>query len=171
MAYVEAAPTDSVAAKLRAIGDAASELPGLRRLAIPLYRRRFQRPFGDDNSYYGVYGSFADAEAAAQALSTRFLPPTYDTEAAGRAYRNQLARIRVSDYPLVYWLSKLLSGGCRHVFDLGGNIGVSYYGFGHYIDYPADLRWRLVRPDDLVNEISPAERERMRTRVERALSD
>lgn len=44
---------------------------------------------------------------------------------------------------------------------------------GHSLrkDYPADLRWRLVRPDDLVNEISPAERERMRTRVERTLSD
>ena len=143
MEYVEDAPTDSVAAKLRAIGDAASELPGLRRLAIPLYRRRFQRPFGDDNSYYGVYATFADAEAAAQRLSTRFLPPTYDTEAAGRAYRNQLEHIRVSDYPLVYWLSKLLSGGCRRVFDLGGNIGVSYYGFGRYIDYPADLRWQV----------------------------
>jgi putative methyltransferase (TIGR04325 family) len=128
---------------LRAIGDAAFELPGLRRLAMPLYRRRFQRPFGDDNSYYGVYESFADAEAAAQALSTKFLPPTYDTEAAGRAYRNQLERIRVSDYPLVHWLSKLLSGGRRRIFDLGGNIGVSYYGFGRYIDYPADLHWQV----------------------------
>ena len=135
--------TDSLAARLRAIGDAAAELPGLRHLAKPLYRRRFQRPFGDDNSYYGAYETFVDAEAAARALSTRFLPPTYDTEAAGRAYRSQLERIRVSDYPLVYWLSKLLAEGRRRIFDLGGNIGVSYYGFGRYIDYPAHLRWQV----------------------------
>ncbi|HKY61773.1 MAG TPA: NADH-quinone oxidoreductase subunit C [Gemmatimonadota bacterium] len=44
---------------------------------------------------------------------------------------------------------------------------------GHALrkDYPADLRWRLVRPDDLVNEISPAEMERVRARAERAFSD
>ena len=135
--------TDFLAARLQAVADAAAELPGLRHLARPLYRRRFQRPFGDDNSYYGVYGNFAEAEAAARELSTRSLPPTYDTEAAGRVYRDQLHRIRVSDYPLVYWLSRLLSEGRRRVFDLGGNIGVSYYGFGHYLDYPADLRWQV----------------------------
>ena len=44
---------------------------------------------------------------------------------------------------------------------------------GHALrkDYPADLRWRLVRPDDLANEISPEEMEQMRGRIERTLSD
>ena len=38
-------------------------------------------------------------------------------------------------------------------------------------DYPADLRWRSERPDDLVDEISPAEMERIHSRVARELSD
>lgn len=135
--------TDSLAARLRTIAGEIVQLPGLRGLAKPIVRRRFQRPFGDDNSYYGVYGNFAEAEAAARALSTRSLPPTYDTEAAGRVYRDQLSRIRVSDYPLVYWLLQMLSDGQRRVFDLGGNIGVTYYGFGRYLDYPDDLRWQV----------------------------
>ncbi|MGH7589702.1 MAG: NADH-quinone oxidoreductase subunit C [Gemmatimonadota bacterium] len=44
---------------------------------------------------------------------------------------------------------------------------------GHALrkDYPADLRWRLVRPDDLVNEISPKEMERVRAGAERSFSD
>ena len=44
---------------------------------------------------------------------------------------------------------------------------------GHALrkDYPADLRWRLVRPDDLVNEISPEEMARVRTGAKRAFSD
>lgn len=133
----------SLAARLRTIADEAAELPGLRRLAMPFYRRRFQRPYRTDNAYYGVYGSFAAAAAAARSLSTQSLPATYDTEAAGRMYRDQLERIRVSDYPLVYWISRLLRDGQRRIFDLGGNIGVSYYGFSRYLDYPDDLRWQV----------------------------
>ena len=42
---------------------------------------------------------------------------------------------------------------------------------GHALrkDYPADLRGRSIRPDDLVDEISPQEMERIRGRVERKL--
>jgi NADH-quinone oxidoreductase subunit C len=40
---------------------------------------------------------------------------------------------------------------------------------GHALrkDYPADLRWKNARPDDLVDEISPAEMERIRGKVRR----
>jgi NADH-quinone oxidoreductase subunit C len=43
---------------------------------------------------------------------------------------------------------------------------------GHALrkDYPADLRWKNARPDDLVDEISPAEMERIRARARRPLS-
>ncbi len=44
---------------------------------------------------------------------------------------------------------------------------------GHALrkDYPADLRWKNTRPDDLVDEISPEERQRMRAKVRKRLSD
>jgi len=44
---------------------------------------------------------------------------------------------------------------------------------GHALrkDYPADLRWKNPRPDDLVDEISPQEMERMQARVRKGLSD
>lgn len=38
-------------------------------------------------------------------------------------------------------------------------------------DYPADLRWRSLRPDDLANEIAPQEMERMRGLARHPLSD
>ncbi|HUP00002.1 MAG TPA: NADH-quinone oxidoreductase subunit C [Gemmatimonadota bacterium] len=38
-------------------------------------------------------------------------------------------------------------------------------------DYPADLRWRSLRPDDLVDEISSEEMERIRGRIQRKLGD
>lgn len=118
-------------------------LPIFERWGKSRYRRKFARPYGNDNSYFGRYADFEAAAAAARSFASHALPDSYDVQAAGRAYRNQLSSIRVSDYPLLYWLSRLIDGGARRIFDLGGNIGVTYYGFGHYLGYPADLRWQV----------------------------
>lgn len=131
--------TGGIAGNFRRIVKEIAELPGLRTFARPLYRRVFRRPYGSSNTYYGVYETYAQAKAAADAL--RSLPSTYDTEAAGRMYRGRIEVLTVSDYPLAYWLWRLFEQGQRRVFDLGGHIGVSYYGFQRYIDYPVDMRW------------------------------
>ena len=117
--------------------------PGLRAFAQARYRRRFRQAFGDDNQYFGVYDSHAAAQAEAGRLSTAQLPASYDLDAAGRAYRDRLDDIQASDYPLVYWLERLFARGARRVFDLGGNVGVSYYAFARYLGYPQDLRWTV----------------------------
>jgi NADH:ubiquinone oxidoreductase subunit C len=38
-------------------------------------------------------------------------------------------------------------------------------------DYPADLRWKLLRPDDLLDEISGDEMQRIRARVSHPISE
>lgn len=126
-----------VRGKLRRIAVETAQLPGLRLLAKPIYRGWFQRPYQTQMHYYGIYDSYAQALADAPAT----LPTSYDVEASGRMYRNQLDQIKVSDYPAVYWLSRLLTAGKKRIFDLGGHIGLSYYGFRRYLDYPADMRW------------------------------
>lgn len=126
-----------VRTKLRRIAIEAGQLPGLRLVAEPIYRRLFQRPYQPEAHYYGIYDSYAQALADAPPT----LPTTYDIEASGRMYRSHLDKIKVSDYPALHWLSRLLATGNRLVFDLGGHIGLSYYGFGGYLDYPEDLRW------------------------------
>jgi putative methyltransferase (TIGR04325 family) len=117
----------------------ASELPGIRLFAEPLYRRAFNRPYWGGNAYCGVYESYAKAQAQ---VPTQ-LSSTYDVEAAGRMYLERLDKVRVSDYPVMYWLSRLLQEGQRRIFDLGGHIGVSYYGFRRYLQYPQDLQWLI----------------------------
>lgn len=119
------------------------ELPALRPISERMRRNLFRRPYRVENDYYGVYPTFAAAQEAANALSTASIPASYDTEAAGRLYRGHMRRIRASDYPLVFWLGRLLADGRRRVFDLGGHIGVSYYGFSDYLDYPSDLTWTI----------------------------
>lgn len=129
--------TGDVRTKLRRIAIEAGQLPGLRLVAEPIYRRMFQRPFQPEAHYYGIYDTYAQALADAPPT----LPTTYDVQASGRMYHSHLDQIRVSDYPALYWLSNLLRAGNRAVFDLGGHIGLSYYGFRRYLDYSADLRW------------------------------
>src|SRR3546814_6198233 len=100
----------------------ALELPALRPVSEPLRRHLFRRPYGAENDYYGVYPTFAAARDAANALSTRDLPARYDIEAAGRLYRDHMQRIRVCDYPLVFWLGRLFEHGQRRVFNLVGHM-------------------------------------------------
>jgi putative methyltransferase (TIGR04325 family) len=123
--------------KLRLIVNELAELPLVRHFAKPIYRRRFQQRSVDDISYFGAFDSFTQALAQ--------VPPTvassYDIEAAKHWYRERHDRIRVSDYPVVYWLSQLFASGQHWLFDLGGHTGVSYYGFRHYLKYPDRLRW------------------------------
>lgn len=124
---------------LRRIANEIAQLPGINRLAQPLYRRLFVRQYFGANSYYGAWPSFDQARANAPSA----LPSSYDFKAAGKMYRTELERITVSDYPLLFWLSKLLATGPRRLFDLGGHIGVKYYAFQRYLQYPEGLCWTV----------------------------
>lgn len=48
---------------------------------------------------------------------------------------------------------------------------VDFQGHALRKDYPADLRWRLARPDSLLDEMSPEEAKRVKGRSSRRLSD
>lgn len=129
----------TIAGQVHHITTMVAELPGIRWLAKPLYRTRFSRPHGNDEAirYYGSYDSFAQAKA--QVPHT--LPTDFNTKAAGQLYHQCLDKLRTTDYAALYWLSHLLAQGARRLFDLGGHIGISYYAFRPYLDYPVDMRW------------------------------
>jgi putative methyltransferase (TIGR04325 family) len=103
-------------------------------------RRRYDRVFEanrEANLFRGVFGTFD--EAARSAPPTR--PLGYDNPDSAAMYLDRTRRIYPTDYPVLFWLQKLLAGGCERIFDLGGHIGVSYYAYRRYLDYPARLRW------------------------------
>ncbi len=105
-------------------------------------RRRYARLFAsatDANLFQGVYASFA--EAAAAAPSTK--PVGYDNPGPAQMYRDVLERINARDYPLLYWLDRLLATGARHVLDFGGHVGTKFYPFQRYLEPPADWRWTV----------------------------
>ncbi|RYZ72956.1 MAG: methyltransferase, TIGR04325 family [Lysobacteraceae bacterium] len=127
--------------RLVRIAREAMELPGLSALARPMYRRYFQRPYKHGNLYYGVFASYREAQDAAEALASDAIPSSYDVEQAPLMYLGQLQQLRACDYPALHWVDHVMRSGGRKVLDLGGHIGVAYYGFKRYLPFPQDLDW------------------------------
>lgn len=88
--------------------------------------------------FQGEYATFEDAKKAAPQVRKI----GYNNPEAAEMYLPDLRTIWPSDYPLIYWLEKALQPG-SHLFDWGGNIGLSYYAFQRYITYPSDLDWLI----------------------------
>lgn len=119
------------------------ELPGISLISKPLYRQYFRRPYRQGNIYYGIYSDYDAALKQACRLASDLIPPTYDVDQASIMYRSQLTSLRACDYPALHWVQRILAEGGRAVFDLGGHIGVAYYGFERYIDYPLGTSWTV----------------------------
>jgi putative methyltransferase (TIGR04325 family) len=47
-----------------------------------------------------------------------------------------------SDYPVVFWLSRLMESH-QKVMELGGNVGWAYYSYQRFFAYPQDLTWTI----------------------------
>ena len=104
--------------RLLQIVDRFSRLPGVRHVGSYFYERRFTAHTGR-NIYRGIYASFHAAARSAP----RCKPIGYDNPFSAEIYVDRLQRILPSDYPVMYWLTRLFSAGCRTVLDVGGNVG------------------------------------------------
>lgn len=128
-----------LARRFRRMANELAEMPGIRHLAEPLYRREFSAKRSSGNAYYGVYQSFDEARSAVPVS----LPGDFDNSAAANLYEYRFTEIESSDYPALFWLGRLLEQGQRRIFDLGGHVGVSYYAYQQHVDFPRDLRWQV----------------------------
>ena len=128
-----------VSERLHRYLDKALNLPGV----LAWRQRRFDLAFSQghyDGLCRGVYASYRDAAAAAP----KGLPLGYDHEGPAAMYRNRLSRVWPGDYPMMLWLDKAFRQGVRRVTDLGGHVGVAYYAYQQYIDYPDQLAWHIL---------------------------
>ena len=96
------------------------------------YNRRFERWPG---SYRGVFDSFAEARASAPSDKLGF-----DHAELATLYDFRIGKAFPSDYPVLFWLARVLPG-LRSVFDWGGHIGVSYYSYAKYLNFSDELCW------------------------------
>jgi putative methyltransferase (TIGR04325 family) len=103
------------------------------RLAYDLY---FERAKGEVRLFRGLYPDYAAARAATPAGR----PIGYDNPETAWRVAHERHRIFDTDYPMLFWLGRLFPAA-RRVFDLGGNVGISYYAWRRYLDYPEGLDW------------------------------
>jgi putative methyltransferase (TIGR04325 family) len=131
----------------------------VRRIVDSLRQRYYARAYRRD-SFRGIYETFAHAQRAAP----RFQPFGYDDANAANWYRHKLERIALDDYPVVYWLRDALQTG-RSIFELGGHVGVAYYGYQSILEYPAGLQWTICDVPSVIAAGEALASERGRTNL------
>ena len=98
----------------------------------PLLRWRYKRAFfrmkpGTDG-WFGEYESFD----AAMAAVPKGASVGYDVAPATELYDDLTERIVDSDYPVLFWLTRIMDGS-SHLVDLGGHVGIKFYAYRPYL--------------------------------------
>jgi putative methyltransferase (TIGR04325 family) len=128
----------------RATLERVGSLPFLQSFASIAYERYYARRSGIQRLFRGVYPDFRSAVASAPVSS----PVGHDhaVYASDEMARGALpgivsppSRPAPLDYPVLFWLSRIL-GSAKQIFDWGGNIGTSYYAYRSYLDL-SELDW------------------------------
>lgn len=117
--------------------------PGLKQVAARYHERQFRNWPG---AFRGVHHDFAEALAAAPQGRTGYDHPELATMYADRRFR-----IFEADYPVLFWLSRILREE-RKLFDFGGHVGLAFYGLEAYLDYPTDLVWTVYDVPSVLEE-------------------
>ena len=125
--------------KLHLAVDRLAAFPPIQHWRVDRYEQRFARA-QQVNLFRGVFAGYAEAERSAP--STK--PIGYDHPEPAAMYEERTRLVYPSDYPVLFWLQRLLAtGACDSLFDLGGHIGVGYYAYQRYLSYPESLSWRV----------------------------
>ncbi len=124
--------------RLRRIVDFANRVPILRQIRNHTYHKRFDTATGHVRLFREVYPDF---QAASKDVP-KFRLSSYDNEPSAHRLADDRKRIFPFDYPIMFWLSKLLPDA-KLLFDWGGHVGISYFGYRRYLSYPDGLNWLI----------------------------
>jgi len=117
-------------------------LPVLRPLLERLYEKRFAHEYG---CFRGVFTNFAEASRSAP----RNKPLGFSTQDYAREFADRRSHIFSFDYPILFWLSRLVRGPVR-LFDYGGHCGTHYYAYSRYLVYPAGFSWTVCDLPEII---------------------
>ncbi|HWF66319.1 MAG TPA: methyltransferase, TIGR04325 family [Acidobacteriaceae bacterium] len=101
------------------------------------YEEHFLRVAQWERMFSGVYSSFAEASAAIPSNRNN----SYDNPDSA-TFLGHKGSIRSSDYPVLFWLERLLPQN-PNLLDFGGYLGISYYSFDRLLQYPTNLQWTI----------------------------
>ncbi len=101
----------------------------------------------------GVYSSYTEALAAVpqQKLAgyNQSIIGQHQSVAQLTA-RTEIGTFHSIDYPVLFWLKSAFSDSSK-VFDLGGNVGLAYYAYQRFLQYPDLLDWVVCEIPEITN--------------------
>jgi putative methyltransferase (TIGR04325 family) len=112
---------------VRAGSSPLKALIGRVRYLDPRYKR-----------FQGLYADYAHAFAAASRKGIA----GYDHDGVAPVSFEAMCRVEAWDYPVMFWLGRLLAGG-GNVLDAGGHMGTKYRAFAPYLDYGEAVTWTV----------------------------
>lgn len=129
----------------RQILDRLRRAPLVREGLKSLYDVHFAT--ASERKFRGVYATFDEAIKAAP--KTR--PVGYDNPESAKMFVENYRIINPCDYPVLFWLKDVLEGASS-LFDLGGNVGISFYSYQRYLNYPSDLSWIVYEVPEVAEQ-------------------
>jgi len=109
---------------------------------------RYYRLFSGEcyGCFKGVYNSFE--EAVQSAPKTKKIG--YDHDSLAEWYAKELDEtVKDYDYPVLFWLEKLLTEQST-LFDFGGNVGTHYYQYRGYLKLKETVKWIVLDLPEIV---------------------
>ncbi|MFV0295386.1 MAG: methyltransferase, TIGR04325 family [Hyphomicrobiaceae bacterium] len=97
-------------------------------------------------TYRGAYESYAQAISAVPASKL----PGYNHEDIAETSFDFMCRLAPWDYPVLYWLNRLLGDNGGHILDAGGHMGTKYRAFSGYIDFGPDVTWTVYDLPEII---------------------
>ena len=128
----------------RTVAKLEEKLPLLRAWHRFEYEQHFSTDSSNARLFSGVYRS---REEALKAIPAGLRVGYENPEVADR-HIHEIGCIWPSDYPVLFWISRLMGEGSS-IFDLGGNIGLQFYNFQKYLAYPDQLSWKVCDVPDV----------------------
>jgi len=126
------------------------QIPFTQQVYKIFAERQYKHRFAT-NGYGCFWGVFETFEQAIQAApKTKSIG--YDNAELAQEYQNMLEScnwentrrtIAAYDYPILFWLGSLLNQGISKIFDFGGNVGIHFYSYEKYLQYPENLQWMV----------------------------
>jgi putative methyltransferase (TIGR04325 family) len=134
----------------------------------PIYQQykeaQYRRRFANDcyGCFWGVFETFDEAiKAAPKTKSIGYdnasLAQEYEQMLEQNNWENSGRTFASYDYPVVFWLNKIFqqqeyqTQEYPTIFDFGGNLGVHFYSYANYIDYPQNLQWTVCDLPEIIN--------------------
>lgn len=116
---------------MNALKELAKSTPLLRSV----FQARYDKRFAENTTEQLYRGIFKTAREASASFDVKKLG--YDNAESAGMYESLMGTIEHYDYPVLFWLKKLLSDDpnsmLRGIGDYGGHVGIKYYAYGHLL--------------------------------------